>query len=260
ARRDQNSLAARGFPRLAAQPDHLQEVLEEHHVPELRGAAAVPRGIGPWARDVYPAGRHQRAGLRGVHRAGAAGEQRHVRRVLREHLRHLREAPIRQGLRRDHHHPRQRRGRGRRRVPVGRNQERSVRDGVLGRAGRARAGELAVGRARTAGVAPYRDHVQRHGDALYEPHPPDRLLLVLLHARHHAAVSGVRDLLPGGRLSGSGAAGGVVHAALPRGQRLPRARLRAVAGRPRGRCLDPGLHRRSGPRADPDNAQAPGQL
>ncbi|CAA9440087.1 MAG: Efflux ABC transporter, permease protein, partial [uncultured Rubrobacteraceae bacterium] len=257
---NQGSLAARGVPRLAAQLDHLPQVLEEHHVSQLRRTALVPRRPWPGARDIHPPGRHKRAGLRGVYRAGSAREQRHVRRILREHLRHLRETEVRQGLRRDHHHARQRRGRGRRRIPVGRHQERPLRDGVPARAGRARAGELALGRAHTAGIARHRDHVQRHGDALHEPHPPDRLLLVLLHARHHAALPGVWDLLPNRRLPGAGAAGGLVHAALPRCQRLPRARLGAFARRPGGRRLDTRLHGGVGARADPNNAPAPGQL
>ncbi|CAA9402053.1 MAG: Efflux ABC transporter, permease protein, partial [uncultured Rubrobacteraceae bacterium] len=186
AGQDQSPIAPRRVPGVAAQPDHLQEVLEEHHVPELRGAAPVPRGSGARTRGVYPAGWDQRPGVRVVHRAGSLGEQRDVRRLLREHLRHLREAQVRQGLRRDHHHPRQRRGRGGRRVPVGRHEERALRDGFSARARGAGPRRFAVGRAHPAGAARHRDHVQRHGDLVYEPDPPDRLLLVLLHARHHA--------------------------------------------------------------------------
>ncbi|CAA9404998.1 MAG: Efflux ABC transporter, permease protein, partial [uncultured Rubrobacteraceae bacterium] len=260
AGQDQSPLAPRRVPGVAAQPDHLQEVLEEHHVPELRGAASVSRGFGARARGVYPAGRDQRPGVRGVHSSRAAGEQRHVRRLLREHLRHLRKAQVRQGLRRDHHHPRQRRGRGGRRVPVGRHQERALRDGVLARARGAWSRQFAVGRAHTAGAARHRDHVQRHGDLVYEPDPPDRLLLVLLHARHHAALSRLGHLLPRGRLPGPGAAGRVVHAALPRGQRVPGARHGTHAGGAHRRGLDRRLHRRARARADPDHAPAPDRL
>ncbi len=74
------------------------------------------------------------------------------------------------------------------------------------------------------------DHVQRHGHAVYEPHPPDRLLLVLLHPGGDAALSSLGDILPRRRLPGAGAPDRLVHPALPRGQRLPGSGLRSDAG------------------------------
>ena len=160
--------------------------------------------------------------LRRVRGAGDAGGLGDERRDPRLDVRHLLQAPLRQGLRRRARHPDAHRRHRPRRAGLVADALRGLLRRLPRGDGRDGAGVVVVGGAGLAGDLADRLRVRRRGDGADDVHEVLAGLRVR-PARDRPDVPVLRDVLPGHRLRRRAALGGRGDAALPRRDADPRA-------------------------------------